>query len=106
MNALMGFHHARTAGYKVFLDIESDYHRLAEQIDEQAGSTINIAATAWTGRTIGTELPHKVAALFHDRLQNARQLTSLGPKALAWLIIACLNDGDFDNLKLTHQKGF
>jgi|GEM_PF-4633268 hypothetical protein len=94
MNALMGLHRAQSLGSEVFLDIESDYHRLAARIDEQNGSTIEIAATAWTGRSIGTEIPSEAAALFHDRLENAPQLKPLGPKALAWLIIACLTGGD------------
>jgi hypothetical protein len=90
MNALMGLHQAQTQGSGVFLNIESDYHDMAARIDEQSGSTEDIAATVWTGRCIGTEIPHKATLLFHNRLENAPRMKRLSAKGLAWLIAACL----------------
>ena len=94
MNALMGLHKARAQGYEIFLDIESDYHDLASHIEEQSESTINIAATAWTGRCIGTEIPPRAVSLFHEQLDNAPRIRRLGAKALAWLIAACVTGGE------------
>jgi hypothetical protein len=94
MNALMGLHRARTCGYSVFLDIESDYHRMALRAQEQSGSTEDIAATAWTGRCLGTKIPPEAASLFKGRLENASRIERLSAKGLAWLLAACLTGGD------------
>jgi len=101
MNALMGLHHFQTHGNSVFLDIESDYHRLAERIEERADTPLDIAATAWTGRCLGTEIPRNAVKIFHALLDKAPHMQRLGPKALAWLIAACMTGGDE-----YYQKGF
>jgi hypothetical protein len=90
MNALMGLNEAKKNGYEVFLDIESDYHCMAKRIDKYVGAPLDIAATIWTGRCIDTDIPAKAMSLFHDLLKNASQMKNLGPKALAWSILACL----------------
>lgn len=94
MNVLMGLHRARTKGSEVFLDIESDYNYMAERLAEHSGSHLHIAATAWTGRCIGAEIPHEATSLFHGLLENASRIKHLGPKTLAWLIIVCLTGGE------------
>jgi hypothetical protein len=94
MNALMGLYHAQRQGNRVFLDIESDYHGMASRIEEQGGSTVDIAATAWTGRCIGTVIPPKATSLFQDLLENAPQIKHLSAKALAWSIAACMTGGE------------
>ena len=95
LNVLMGLYHAQKNGYKIFLDIESDYHQLLHRIKEQAHSTTDIAATIWTGRTIGTRIPTDVMALFENTLQKALQI-KIHPsaKGLAWSIIACMTRND------------
>jgi len=93
MNALMGLHQARTQGSEVFLDIDSDYHFMAARVDEYSRYFLNTAATVWTGRCIGTEIPPKVTSLFHDRLEDAPRMKHLEAKELAWLIVACLTGG-------------
>ena len=93
MNALMCLHEAKKHGYEVSLDIETDYHRVAKRIDEHAASPLDTAATVWTGRSIDTDIPVKVLSLFQNFLKNASQMKTLGPKALAWSIIACLQGG-------------
>ncbi|PKM71477.1 MAG: hypothetical protein CVU91_13530, partial [Firmicutes bacterium HGW-Firmicutes-16] len=98
MNTLMCLHRMRMQGVNVFLDIESDYHALEKRIDEHSDSPLEIAATVWTGRCLGTEVPPKALSSFQKLLNNASQMKRLGPKALAWSIIACLTGGT-DNYK-------
>ncbi len=98
MNTLMGLHRLRMQGVKVFLDIESDYHGMGKRIDEHLDSPLDIAATVWTGRCLGTEVPPKALSSFQNLLNNAPQMKRLGPKALAWSIIACLT-GETDDYK-------
>ena len=110
MNALMGLQKAKTQGYEIFLDIEADYHRMAQRVHEMADSPEDIAATAWTGRTIGTTIPQSAASLFHSLLNAAPNVRNLTAKALAWMIIACVT-GDkayqvraHDLVKLAESK--
>ena len=97
MNALMGLHRLQSYGTEVFLNIESEYHLIAERIDEHANSPLDIAATVWTGRCLGTEIPKKIQSLFQSLLKNAPQMKQLGPKALAWSIAACLTGATDDH---------
>ena len=96
MNTLMCLHRLRMQGVNVFLDIESDYHAMEKRIDEHLDSPLEIAATVWTGRCLGTEVPPKALSSFQHLLNNAPQMKRLGPKALAWSIIACLTGGTDD----------
>ena len=96
MNTLMGLHRMRMQGAKVFLDIESDYHGMEKQIEEHSNSPLDIAATVWTGRCLGTDVPLQALTSFRHLLKNAPQMRSLGPKALAWSIAACLTGGTDD----------
>lgn len=96
MNTLMGLHQMRMQGAKVFLDIESDYHGMEKQIEEHSNSPLDIAATVWTGRCLGIEVPSQALSSFRHLLNNAPQMRSLGPKALAWSIAACLTGGTDD----------
>jgi hypothetical protein len=96
MNTLMGLHRIQMQGAKVFLDIESDYHGMEKQIEEHTDSPLDIAATVWTGKCLGTEVPPEALSSFRNLLSNAPQMRSLGPKALAWSIAACLTGGTDD----------
>ena len=69
---------------------------MEKRIDEHLDSPLEIAATVWTGRCLGTEVPPKALSSFQNLLNNAPQMKRLGPKALAWSIIACLTGGTDD----------
>lgn len=97
MNALMGLHHAQANGSDVFLDIESDYHATANRLSEFSSSNLHIAATVWTGRSIGIGVSTQATGLFNELLKNAPKMPNLGPKALGWSIVACLCGRDHDN---------
>lgn len=90
MNALMALHQARAHGNEIFLDVESDYRALLTRVDERTGS-LDLAATLWTGRSLGTEIPPYVTALFRTIVSNAPTANRLSAKALGWLITACLS---------------
>lgn len=94
MNALMGLHHARTHGCKMFLDIEADYLAMASQLSAYPTSSLHIAATFWTGRTLGIPLPPLTEKLFKQVLENTVQKRYPRTKSLTWAIAACLIGDD------------
>ncbi len=90
MNSLMGLLRLRTNGTPVFLDIESDYQRLARRVKSQARFPENIAATIWTGMCLGTEVPAQASSLFQAIIESASGSGRLTAQGLAWSIAALL----------------
>ena len=93
MNTLMGLHRAKATGSRVFLSIESVYRNLAERVGEQTGLAENVAATVWTGRSIGVEVPEKAASLFDWILNRTDNYSDLSAQGLAWTMAACVACG-------------
>lgn len=96
MNCLMGLHRVRASGIDVFLDIESDYQRLAQRVYSQEKFPENIAATIWTGARLGTEVPAIASSLFQKYITDALSPDRLTAQSLAWAIAALL-EGDTEN---------
>lgn len=99
MNVLMGLHTARSHGSNVTIDLESDYFATASRLHEHADSPLHIAATFWTGKSLGVKIPPYALSLFEDVLKSTMQKQYPGPKALAWAIVGCLTGGNdyFEN---------
>ena len=94
MNTLMGLHKAQGNGSVLFLDVESDYQSLAAQVAAHSDFPERIAATIWTGRCLGLDLPSNALSIFRKVVENAvdnKHLTALG---LAWIIAACAESGE------------
>lgn len=94
MNALMGLHKVQGDGGASFLDVESDYHRLAAQIEAYSRFPERIAATIWTGRCLGLDVPSNAMSLFRGMLESVVDNPSLPALTLAWSIAACIGSGD------------
>lgn len=94
MNALLGLDQAKKHGYEIFLDVQSAYKKVSPKIDLYLNSPLHVAATIWTGRSIGAEIPACAMSIFHGYLDNIEKVKNLGPKALAWLIAGCLTGDD------------
>jgi len=105
MNALMGLHCARSHGSKVFLDIESDYQATAARLEEYSRSSLHIAATFWTGRCLGIEIPPHALSLFKEILENTSRQNYPDTKSMTWAIVACLTgDDEYHNDALALAK--
>lgn len=91
MNALLGLHQTQKQGNEIFLDIESDYHTMAKRIEEMANFPREVAATVWTGRSLGVDIASDVMTLFNGYIKKAPEMNNLAGKSLAWMIIACLS---------------
>jgi len=95
LNSLMGLRCAEAAGYRVFLDIESDYHALLPRITEHEGSAEDVAATVWTGRSLGSNIPSAVMTVFDGMVAKAlNRRLHLSGKALGWTMLAYLTNRD------------
>lgn len=90
MNALLGLNQTQKQGNEIFLDIESDYHTMAKRVEEMAGFPREIAATVWTGRSLGVDIAPDVLSLFNEYIKKVPGMNNIAGKSLAWMIIACL----------------
>lgn len=94
MNTFMGLHNARTAGYDVPFDIDSDYGRLAKTVSASYITPEEIAAAVWAGRVLNVQVPADAMAGFTAIVRHEAFRPTASAQTMAWLICACIWAGD------------
>ncbi len=101
MNCLLGLSRARAGGSEVFVDIEAAYRHAARGVSDHGDCVENLAATVWTGRCLGTEVPREALSFLSRAVDGGSAARRLTAQGLAWAMAAYLAGGEEDQEKAT-----